>query len=39
MGSRKGIWEISKQTGLEVVIIRAPLVYGPGVKGNLKSFN
>ena len=25
---------ISKQTGLEIVIIRAPMVYGPGVKGN-----
>lgn len=25
---------ISKATGLEVVIIRPPLVYGPGVKGN-----
>jgi nucleoside-diphosphate-sugar epimerase len=25
--------EISKQTGLEVVIIRPPLVYGEGVKG------
>ena len=25
---------LSKQTGLEVVIIRPPLVYGPGVKGN-----
>jgi nucleoside-diphosphate-sugar epimerase len=26
--------KISMQTGLEVVIIRPPLVYGPGVKGN-----
>lgn len=25
---------ISKQTGLEIVIIRAPMVYGEGVKGN-----
>ncbi len=25
---------ISRETGLEVVIIRPPLVYGPGVKGN-----
>lgn len=33
--AEKGLWKISKQTGLEVVIIRAPLVYGPGVKGNL----
>jgi nucleoside-diphosphate-sugar epimerase len=28
--------ELSKETGLEVVIIRPPLVYGPGVKGNFK---
>lgn len=34
--AEKGLWKISKQTGLEVVIIRAPLVCGPGVKGNLK---
>jgi nucleoside-diphosphate-sugar epimerase len=26
--------ELSAQTGLEVVLIRPPLVYGPGVKGN-----
>ena len=25
---------LSRETGLEVVIIRPPLVYGPGVKGN-----
>lgn len=25
---------IAKETGLEVVIVRPPLVYGPGVKGN-----
>jgi len=34
--AEQGLWEISKQTGLEVVIIRAPLVYGRSVKGNLK---
>ncbi len=28
--------EASNLTGLELVIIRAPLVYGPGVKGNFK---
>ena len=27
--------QVSKETGLEVVIVRPPLVYGPGVKGNL----
>lgn len=29
--------QISNETGLEVTIIRAPLVYGPGVKGNFES--
>lgn len=29
------LWDISTKTGLEVVIIRPPLVYGPRVKGNL----
>ena len=29
-----GLLEISRDTGLEVTIIRPPLVYGPGVKGN-----
>ena len=29
-----GLWEISKSTGMEIVIIRPPLVYGPGVKAN-----
>jgi len=27
--------EIAQQTGLEVTTVRPPLVYGPGVKGNL----
>ena len=34
--AEKELWKISKQTGLEVIVIRAPLVYGPKVKGNLK---
>ena len=29
------LWEIEKETDMQVVIIRPPLVYGPGVKGNL----
>ncbi len=29
--------EISTDTGIDVVIIRPPLVYGPGVKGNMIS--
>lgn len=28
------LMEVSARTGLEVVIVRPPLVYGPGVKGN-----
>lgn len=29
-----GLMELARTTGMEVVIIRPPLVYGPGVKGN-----
>ena len=29
--------QIADETGLEVVIIRPPLVYGPGVKGNFRN--
>ena len=32
-----GLRLLSQETGMEVVIIRPPLVYGPGVKGNFKS--
>lgn len=32
-----GLWQISKETGMEIVIIRPPLVYGPGVKANFSS--
>lgn len=34
MEAERDIWLISARTGLEVVVVRAPLVYGPGVKGN-----
>ncbi len=37
MEAEQGLLEIAKSTGLEVVIIRSPLVYGPGVKGNFAS--
>lgn len=34
--AEKALWEVSRRTGLEVTVIRLPLVYGYGVKGNLK---
>jgi nucleoside-diphosphate-sugar epimerase len=33
--AEQALWNISARTGLEVVVVRPPLVYGPGVKGNL----
>lgn len=32
--AEKALQDISRETGLEVVVIRPPLVYGPGVKAN-----
>lgn len=34
MEAEHGLRNLSAQTGMEVVIIRPPLVYGPGVKAN-----
>jgi len=34
--AEKVLWEISSRTDLEVVIVRLPLVYGYGAKGNLE---
>ena len=31
-----GLRELSARTGLEVVIVRPPLVYGPGARGNIE---
>jgi len=31
------IWQIANETGIEAVVLRPPLVYGPGVKGNFLS--
>jgi nucleoside-diphosphate-sugar epimerase len=35
--AEQGLLKIAQRTGLEVVIIRPPLVYGPKVKGNFAS--
>ncbi len=32
-----GLARLAKETDLEIVILRPPLVYGPGVKGNFRS--
>ncbi|WP_256582330.1 SDR family oxidoreductase [Pseudomonas sp. MYb185] len=37
MEAEHGLREIAKTTGMEVVIIRPVLVYGPGVKANFRS--
>ena len=34
--AEQGLWEIARETGLEVVVLRPPLVYGPGVKANFR---
>ena len=34
MESEIGLREIAARTGMEVVIVRPPLVYGPGARGN-----
>jgi nucleoside-diphosphate-sugar epimerase len=33
--AEKALWEVASKTGLEIVVVRLPLVYGHGVKGNL----
>lgn len=32
--AEQALWRISQETGLEIVVVRPPLVYGSGVKGN-----
>lgn len=34
--AEQGLWQIAQETGLEVVVLRPPLVYGPGVKANFR---
>jgi len=35
--AEEGLRALSRETGMEVVIVRPPLVYGPGVKANFAS--
>jgi nucleoside-diphosphate-sugar epimerase len=35
--AENGLKEVARQAGMELVTIRPPLVYGPGVKGNFRS--
>jgi nucleoside-diphosphate-sugar epimerase len=35
--AEQALQRIARETGLEIVIVRPPLVYGPGVKGNFFS--
>jgi nucleoside-diphosphate-sugar epimerase len=35
--AEKGVFALARETGMEVVVIRSPLVYGPGVKANFRS--
>lgn len=37
MEAEQGLSTIARDTGMEVVIVRPPLVYGPGVKANFAS--
>lgn len=37
MEAEQGLRELARSSGMEVVIIRPPLVYGPGVKANFES--
>lgn len=34
--AEQGLWDIARETGLEVVVLRPPLVYGPGVGANFQ---
>lgn len=34
MEAEQGLQALAEKTGMELVVIRSPLVYGPGVKGN-----
>lgn len=35
--AEQALWQVARAFGMEVVVLRPPLVYGPGVKGNFRS--
>ncbi|MFZ1873491.1 MAG: SDR family oxidoreductase [Chania sp.] len=35
--AEQALWELAQHTSLEVVVVRPPLVYGPGVKANFRN--
>lgn len=35
--AEQGLQQLASETGMEVIILRPPLVYGPGAKGNFSS--
>lgn len=35
--AEKELWRLGRDTGMEIVIVRPPLVYGPGVKANFRT--
>lgn len=34
--AERGLWAVARETGIQVVVVRPPLVYGPGVKANFR---
>jgi nucleoside-diphosphate-sugar epimerase len=37
LAAETALWDAARGTRMDVVVLRLPLVYGPGVKGNLRS--
>jgi nucleoside-diphosphate-sugar epimerase len=37
LAAEEGLFAIARETGMEVVVLRPPLVYGPGVRANFES--
>jgi len=35
--AEQGLWKVQQMTGMEIVVIRPPLVYGPKAPGNFRS--